>query len=94
MGRYYSRRGNNLYIFVTGDDEMIDLKVFPPELNLFGAGSDWRVNDRVAIIGGAGEENLDKAEIILELNGFTKSCLLYTSPSPRDRTRSRMPSSA
>ena len=27
------------------------------------------------------------------LNG-AKSCLLYTSPSPRDRTRSRMPSSA
>ena len=24
----------------------------------------------------------------------TKDCLLYTSPSPRDRTRSRMPSSA
>mgnify|MGYP003311705756 CR=1 FL=1 len=23
-----------------------------------------------------------------------ESCLLYTSPSPRDRTRSRMPSSA
>ena len=31
-------------------------------------------------------------------NAFTLSdifyCLLYTSPSPRDRTRSRMPSSA
>ena len=26
--------------------------------------------------------------------GFWYSCLLYTSPSPRDRTRSRMPSSA
>ena len=31
--------------------------------------------------------------------GFTRgrsvlTCLLYTSPSPRDRTRSRMPSSA
>ena len=25
---------------------------------------------------------------------FKKTCLLYTSPSPRDRTRSRMPSSA
>ena len=25
---------------------------------------------------------------------LNKSCLLYTSPSPRDRTRSRMPSSA
>ena len=24
----------------------------------------------------------------------TSACLLYTSPSPRDRTRSRMPSSA
>ena len=26
--------------------------------------------------------------------GGTSACLLYTSPSPRDRTRSRMPSSA
>ena len=26
--------------------------------------------------------------------GEVKRCLLYTSPSPRDRTRSRMPSSA
>ena len=25
---------------------------------------------------------------------LTSACLLYTSPSPRDRTRSRMPSSA
>ena len=24
----------------------------------------------------------------------SRTCLLYTSPSPRDRTRSRMPSSA
>ena len=27
-------------------------------------------------------------------NGLADFCLLYTSPSPRDRTRSRMPSSA
>ena len=26
--------------------------------------------------------------------GLPETCLLYTSPSPRDRTRSRMPSSA
>ena len=25
---------------------------------------------------------------------YKNACLLYTSPSPRDRTRSRMPSSA
>ena len=27
-------------------------------------------------------------------DGYQGVCLLYTSPSPRDRTRSRMPSSA
>ena len=27
-------------------------------------------------------------------DSVSKGCLLYTSPSPRDRTRSRMPSSA
>ena len=29
-----------------------------------------------------------------ELDDISDACLLYTSPSPRDRTRSRMPSSA
>ena len=29
-----------------------------------------------------------------ELTLYVYTCLLYTSPSPRDRTRSRMPSSA
>jgi len=30
----------------------------------------------------------------MEKTGQYRGCLLYTSPSPRDRTRSRMPSSA
>src|SRR5665811_2602525 len=38
----------------------------------------------LAIFGGLG----------LVLYGAAWACLLYTSPSPRDRTRSRMPSSA
>ena len=33
----------------------------------------------------------DKKEYVLNI---IDTCLLYTSPSPRDRTRSRMPSSA
>ena len=33
-------------------------------------------------------------DIYLLAFDLTKDCLLYTSPSPRDRTRSRMPSSA
>ena len=32
--------------------------------------------------------------LILDSRATMASCLLYTSPSPRDRTRSRMPSSA
>ena len=31
---------------------------------------------------------------LIVLDVWLKGCLLYTSPSPRDRTRSRMPSSA
>ena len=30
----------------------------------------------------------------IDAEGIYEACLLYTSPSPRDRTRSRMPSSA
>ena len=36
----------------------------------------------------------DKLLKDLELKLIALNCLLYTSPSPRDRTRSRMPSSA
>ena len=32
--------------------------------------------------------------VVLEVAANLDNCLLYTSPSPRDRTRSRMPSSA
>ena len=36
----------------------------------------------------------EHSELQPEDIAFPRSCLLYTSPSPRDRTRSRMPSSA
>ena len=41
--------------------------------------------------------NAMNADLIMGLlDGFNqaKACLLYTSPSPRDRQKSRMPSSA
>ena len=38
-------------------------------------------------------EKLESFGIEVE-TGIAGTCLLYTSPSPRDRTRSRMPSSA
>ena len=40
------------------------------------------------------EEFADTAAFICSDRAGYITCLLYTSPSPRDRTRSRMPSSA
>ena len=45
--------------------------------------------DETTIVEGKGSESAIQARI-----NQIKTCLLYTSPSPRDRTRSRMPSSA
>ena len=39
-----------------------------------------------------GSEQPDSGQILL--NGELINCLLYTSPSPRDRQKSRMPSSS
>ena len=35
-----------------------------------------------------------RSRLNMGIRDGTLTCLLYTSPSPRDRTRSRMPSSA
>ena len=55
----------------------------------------WRhrgegLKDRMIVWEGAALDNIDRT---IAVNNFA-TCLLYTSPSPRDRTRSRMPSSA
>ena len=50
-------------------------------------GDTVKVNDIVV--------EVETAKSLVELPvPFAGTCLLYTSPSPRDRTRSRMPSSA
>ena len=40
-----------------------------------------------------GKELMSKLDVV-RCNAKVKACLLYTSPSPRDRQKSRMPSSA
>ena len=42
-----------------------------------------------AVSFGGGQVDITSGKFV-----FNCTCLLYTSPSPRDRTRSRMPSSA
>jgi hypothetical protein len=65
LGRYYSTQGSDLYIWVTGEDELIDLNVFPSGLNIFEADSAWRSSQRIAISEGVGGEALGVAEMIL-----------------------------
>ena len=58
--------------------------------------SDFRISyDKLSLI----EQHLPNEPFKLFQTWFeelckSNTCLLYTSPSPRDRTRSRMPSSA
>ena len=49
--------------------------------------------DRMLIVG-MGGSGVAGDVLKLILNQHTNICLLYTSPSPRDRQKSRMPSSA
>ena len=50
-------------------------------------------NNPKLVLHGGGNSSV-KSEAKDLFNKKVKLCLLYTSPSPRDRTRSRMPSSA
>ena len=58
------------------------------------------LKDRATLIEKIQKDRLDNLlPELMSKNGIDMwiiitSCLLYTSPSPRDRTRSRMPSSA
>ena len=68
----------------------------PPGVKGFGAPRVFNPHDVLvfATIAKARREGKGIAAIRAELDERVDACLLYTSPSPRDRTRSRMPSSA
>ena len=57
----------------------------PQEINMTSDIALWKSEDGLTE---------DERTIVKRNLGFFSTCLLYTSPSPRDRTRSRMPSSA
>ena len=57
-----------------------------PDIKVIAPWREWDLNSRTKLIEYAENAGIPVAQ--------SKNCLLYTSPSPRDRTRSRMPSSA
>ena len=70
--KFYSRQNRNLFIYVRERGDMIDLDLFPDELELFGPESAWRLNNKAVIVSDAEEGSLDRAEAILEENGFRR----------------------
>ena len=62
-------------------------KIFRKKLGNYEMHAESHIWDNIA-------KRLDDQKRRPVLFGSWWTCLLYTSPSPRDRTRSRMPSSA
>ena len=88
---------------LTDNNEIPKLDAMPEALHRFilhwgDMGSTWGVNRTVAQIHALlyVSEHPLHAEQIADCLGVARSnvCLLYTSPSPRDKRQSRMPSSA
>lgn len=71
MGRHYHVADGCLYIFTTEREMLIDLKVFPAELNLFEAESSWRISPWLAVVEEVLHMTAEKAAIILQLNDYS-----------------------
>ena len=64
---------------------------FPKDMGVL---STETTNDKTVNTTGYYVNHKPEIDEIQKLTALLKSCLLYTSPSPRDRQKSRMPSSA
>ena len=92
----------NKEIASLGGGRQIDLRVstVPTVATQHSESVVLRILDRQSIEFGLAELGLtdDNFELFQRMihkpHRLIQTCLLYTSPSPRDRTRSRMPSSA
>ena len=92
-------KGKTILNNAAEEPEIIDLANM---LNLMGARIKGAGSERITIEGVESLKGCDytvipdriEAGTFLIAAAITRSCLLYTSPSPRDRSSSRMPSSA
>ena len=78
-----------------------NLKNDPKIKKIFNSINDHSAESEILFVGGCVRQNIlgEKIEDIdlatnLNPDEVVNCCLLYTSPSPRDKCRSRMPSSA
>ena len=85
--------------YAASNGAVLPVYIFPEGL---GAASYWWLHKSLEKLSAKfREHNIDlilrtgeAEQILLDLSKQIKACLLYTSPSPRDLSTSRMPSSA
>ena len=77
-----------------GDDDIIDRSLRPEYLEDFVGQP--KLKEQLSIFIQAARSRKESLDHVLLFGppGLGKTCLLYTSPSPRDKRQSRMPSSA
>ena len=104
----FSQDGSQLLVGLSGDSSLGQVNVYDTTLGQFHLKSSYyrhdsevsavaMLQDGTAVSAGGNQNEIhfwNTTHIEGEQTGVIKGCLLYTSPSPRDRTRSRMPSSA
>ena len=97
--RFIKSKGERALVFVENRDiqawfiEILNLEF---NLNVMLINGDTSIDDRQWITNRFQRDrgNDDGFDVLVLGPRAAGTCLLYTSPSPRDRTRSRMPSSA
>ena len=72
MGKHFSYDNGSLYIFTTDGEGLLDLNLFPKDLNLFEVNSTWRISPWAAVVDDVTQKRLEDAQIILRLNGYEK----------------------
>ena len=101
MKRYIALMVGMAMVVVAGCTSQADVV----SRNLSTAAEEFEISRRIVMFNGITDNYLlsiegrcsievDALDNQLEVTCKVGPCLLYTSPSPRDRTRSRMPSSA
>jgi hypothetical protein len=72
MTRCYTIHDRCVYIYATAGDSLIDLRLIPEGLGVFGAEVSWRLSPWVAVSEEAPDEGLKLLEMLLKGEGYIR----------------------
>ncbi len=68
----YTVYGNSVYIYATGGNTLIDLRMIPEGIGAFCAEEPWRLSPWVAVSEGVPEESIKLLEMLLRGEGYIR----------------------